>query len=230
MYVGYFYAVRGAMRQEERMDSISHNLANVNTAGFKQDRQSFEDFLISSDQIDFSPGPIKETDRNLDLAIQGEGFFKVLTADGEAYTRDGVFHTNANGDLLTSAGLPVLGRNGPVTIPQGPGQVVVDSQGAITKNGNQVDTLNIVDLADKTHLKPQGDSLFVWKKDDQPAQEVEPAYLDVAQGYLEQTNVNVVMEMANMIEAHRAFEAYVKSIQTFQDIDTKATNQVGRLK
>ena len=162
--------------------------------------------------------------------FRGMVFFKVLTADGEAYSRDGVFHTNANGDLLTSAGLPVLGRNGPITIPQGEGQVIIDSQGAITKNGNPIDTLNIVDLADKTHLKPKGDSLFVWTKESEPPQEVEPAYLDLAQGYLEQTNVNVVMEMANMIESHRAFEAYVKSIQTFQDIDAKATNQVGRLK
>lgn len=229
MNVGYFYAVRGAVKQEQRMGTISHNLANVNTTGFKQDKVRFSDFIINAVGTDFSQGPLRLTDRQLDVALQGEGFLKVQTPNGTGYTRDGSFHRDAQGNLLTGNGYQVMGTDGPISLGDTTGPVVIDSKGNISSGGEVLGKLALVDLADREELRAEGDNVYVWKGAGQP-QEAEALDLEVIQGHLEQANVKLVREMAGMIESQRAFESYIKSIQSFAEIDSLASNQVGRLR
>ncbi len=228
MEVGYFYAVRGAIKQNQRMDSISNNLANANTVGFKQDKVSFEDYIINSVQTDFSQGPLKVTGRDLDVALQGKGFFKIQTANGTAYTRNGTFNLDDQGNLVDGQGNQVMGDGGPIQLGEITGPISIDSKGNISSGDNELGSLSLVELEDTAPLKGEGDSLLFWTGSENP---VEAAALDVrvVQGHLEQSNVSVIYEMTNMIESHRAFESYIKTIQNLSDMDQKAANQVGRL-
>lgn len=229
MYVGYFYAVRGAIKQLQRMDTVANNLANAATPGFKKDRQQFEDFLINQVQTDFSQGALRETEREFDVALQGDGFFKVMTPNGPAYTRDGTFHRRGDGTLVNSDGYPVMGDGGPISLGTETGQIGIDITGNITRGSEVLGSLTVVDVKDKTHLRPGGGSTLIWTGQGQP-QEVPAVDYGVYQGHLEQANVSPVSEMVHMIDSNRSFEAFTKAIKSFQDIDTKATQQVGRLK
>lgn len=229
MNVGYFYAVRGAIKQNQRMDCISNNLANANTTGFKQDKVDFEDFLINSNKSDFTQGPVKLTDRELDVALQGEGFFKVMTPNGVGYSRDGCFHLDNEGNLVNGLGYPVLGEGGQIKVGQVAGPIVIDTKGNIRAGEAELGRLAIVDLKEKNQLKGEGACIFVWNGQGQ-AEEVEALDCETVQGHLEQSNVKVVVEMANMIECSRAFESHLKAIQSMHEIDQKAASSVGRLR
>ena len=229
MEVGYFYAVRGALRQQERLDIISNNLANASNPGFKKDQVQFQDYLIGAVSKDFSQGPIRRTDRDLDVALQGAGFLKVLTPTGEAYTRDGSLHLDQTGNLITSEGYQVLGGGGPVNVGVEQGPIFIDSNGNIQRGENTIATLDLVDLADKSGLMAEGGNILRWQGTARP-EEVMALDTEVIQGSLEMPNVSVVQEMVNLIDAHRTFESHIKAIQSFHEIDAKATNQVGRLR
>lgn len=229
MEVGYFYSVRGALGQQERLDIISNNLANASNPGFKKDLVKFEDYLIESVSKDFSQGPINQTDRDLDVALQGPGFLKVLTPTGEAYTRDGALHLDQTGNLITSEGYQVLGGGGPINLGVEPGPIFIDRNGNIQRGESTIGSLDVVDLADKSGLIAEGSNLLRWRGKAGP-EEVMALDTEVIQGSLEMPNVSVVEEMVNLIDAHRAFESHLKAIQSFHEMDTKATNQVGRLK
>ncbi len=230
MYVGYFYAVRGAMGQAQRMDIISSNMANASTPGFKKDRTTFEDYLIEIVKADQAQGPIRQTDRDLDVALKGPGYIKVQTPTGVAYTRDGSFHIDRAGNLLTAEGHPVLGDGGPINLGEETSEpITINSRGGIMRGQEQIATLALVDLKDKTYLQNQGGSLVVWAGAGQP-EEVQALETEVLQDHLEMANVHVVSEMVDMIDAYRSFESYIKAIQSFHEIDTKAVNQVGRLR
>jgi flagellar basal-body rod protein FlgG len=229
VYLGYFYAVRGALMQQERLDILANNLANTATPGFKKDRVQFEDFLISEVSKDFSQGPTARTGRELDVALQGPGFFTVMTPEGTAYTRDGVFHLDQEGNLVTGEGYMVIGYNGPINLGVETGTILIDLGGNIMRGDTEIDTLTLVDFENKTKLAPVGANLFRWEGPGEP-EEVEPLETEVIQGSVEKANASPVKQMVNMINAHRAFEAYIKTIQAFHEVDSKANNQVGRLK
>jgi len=114
--LGLYHAVRGSFVQELRLDTIANNLANVTTPAFKQDRLIFSDLLARRTQASFRQGDIQPTNNNLDLAINGSGFFKVQLAQGVGYTRSGNFVLSKDGRLVTRDGYPVLGNRGPITI------------------------------------------------------------------------------------------------------------------
>jgi len=252
-----YSALFGAMSQEHRLNIIANNLANVNTTGYKQDRFAFENTMIefahdrimqpvnslrdpelfpkpvhlskvrlADERVDFSQGGMKDTGGPLDLAIMGQGFFKVQTEVGEFYTRNGNFQVNPDGTLVTSQGFPVLAGGGPVQIPAN-AQVRVDATGAITANGEDLGQLDVVTLDDLTAMRKYGNNLFTIDEQSD-AQEIPAEDAQVAQGYLEQPNVNVVEEMVNMIEAHRAFEAYQKVISTSSETDKNVIMKVGK--
>ncbi|MBW1714057.1 MAG: flagellar hook-basal body protein [Deltaproteobacteria bacterium] len=229
MYLGYFYAVRGAVKQQERLDVLASNLANASTPGFKQDKVCFEDYLLAQVKTDFSQGAVRQTERPLDLALQGPGFLKIMTPNGPAYTRDGSLRIDSQGNLLTNEGHPVLGEGGAIQVGEERENITIDSKGNISAGENQVGALSLVELVDKTHLKREGGSVLAWTGPGQP-EEVQALEVEVLQGHLEQPNVNLVREMASMIESHRAFEAYIKTIQSFAEMDSKAATQVGRLR
>jgi flagellar basal-body rod protein FlgG len=237
-----YQAASGALLQQMRLEVLSNNLANVSTAGYKSDKVVFR---LSSDQsdtaathspgrlspyappmeaaIDHANGPLTQTGNPMDLAIVGKGFFEVQGPAGPLYTRNGHFTVNQDGLLSTSQGLPVVGQSGEISI--GTGHVQINGNGDIYVNGAMSDTLKIVDFDVATHLQKQGDTLFAPSQEDQ-VQSVDEGY-EIAQGYVEGSNVNAVRTMTEMIETLRIFEAYQKVIRAVDDTTAKTVNEVG---
>ena len=250
-----YSAVFGALTQQHRLDSIANNLANVNTTGFKSEKLAFRDTFrryahdmidpnttltdkvpwpqanllaqprISEAVIDMSQGPMKSTGNPLDLAIAGDGFFRVQTPEGEFLTRQGVYHLSAEGFVVDAHGNQLLGAGGPLQVPEG-GAVLVDADGGFSVNGELIDTIELVRVEDPRALEKVGNSLLRIRPG-ADAQAIPAEDSTVEQGFLEAANVNVVSEMVNMIEAMRAFEAYQKMISGSFEQDKKAIAEVG---
>lgn len=253
-----FTALFGALSNEHRMSSISNNLANVNTTGYKRDLLAFKDtfLMFAHDQImepmpniradpmfpeaqhmgrtriatavtDFQQGGIKTTGAPFDLAISGEGFFKVTSPDGEGfYTRNGHFRLTAEGSLITEQGYTVQGEGGPIVMPEGVRNFVIAEDGRIFADEALVGQIALVEVGDVSMLEKLGHNMFKPRE----GEEIEelPTRGFMAQGFLEAANVDPVYEMVNMIEAQRQFEAYAKVMQTSQQLDSEASTKVGR--
>lgn len=242
-------AKTGLDAQQTRMAVISNNLANTNTTGFKRDRASFEDLLYqnvrqaggaSSEQTQlptglstgtgvrvaatdkqFTQGNLSQTGNALDVAINGRGFFEVLMPDGSpAYTRDGSFQINSQGELVTNAGYPVQPG---LQLPEGAQSVTIAGDGTITvqiagqPEGVQVGALIVSDFINPAGLQAKGGNLYVETGASGPAQQGAPGENGaglLVQGALESSNVNVVEELVSMIETQRAYETNAKAIST----------------
>jgi flagellar basal-body rod protein FlgF len=219
---GIFRLMDGSLAQQLRFENISNNLANINTNGFKKDTLSFDTALSmnSHSSIDFSPGPIVHTGNTLDIALEGSGFFKIQTAEGVRYTRDGAFSLDNQGNLITRGGDNVLGENGPITIS---GKTIrITRDGAIVDENGPSDSLSIVEFNEPRRLNKTGASLYVYtgeQGDIVPAEDP-----NVQQSYLEKSNVNPSEEMIKMIEAYRNFESVQKAIQSMDEITNKMVN------
>lgn len=177
---------------------------------------------LALQQTDFSQGALQLTGNPLDLAIQGPGFFKVTANGTTAYTRAGAFHRSSQGMLVTDQDYPVLGNGGPIQVPEGKA-ISVDGTGTIYVDGAQVGQLSVVKVANTEVLQKYGSNLYT-AKTGQTVQEqgLDEATSQVAQGYLEKPNVEVVQEMVSMIETQRTFEAYQKVMTGSNELDTKA--------
>lgn len=263
---GIFAAVSGAMAQNSRLDTIANNLANVNTTGFKKDRQVFSEYLSSYEKPDnsimvpripasiesfydmqggdnayvnpagtytnFEQGLIKSTGSPLDMALEGKGFFEVLTPEGVRWTRNGSFQIDNDGRLVTKEGLPVLreGQNDPSqrTIQLSSRNITVSQTGDIYDGGNALGKLAVVDFVNPDDLKKMGSSLYSAGNSPtaipQTAREAR-----VQQGFVEGSNVNVVEEMTDMITANRVFEATQQAIKGHDQMDDKLINTVGKV-
>ena len=176
-------------------------------------------------KTDFSPGRLKYTGNDLDLAIKGRGFFCVAGSKGIQYTRKGDFTLNKEGLLVTQEGLPVLGKKGVIKI-EGE-DISVNLEGNIMVDGDEIDTIRVVDFPQPYVMEKIGDTFFV------PVDPRSPVYtaLDasVNQGCIEGSNVNAIKMMTEMIEVLRAYESYQKAIQSANDSTLKAINEVGKL-
>ncbi len=244
----------GALAQENRLELITNNLANVSTSGFKKDFAVFEgltpivdgspgtpldanSILLGADATfgtlkdvltDFSPGQIQITGEPLDVAIEGEGFFSVQAPEGVRYTRNGRFTLNAQGQLVTTKGVPVLGVAGPITLPAG--SVTINSDGVIFVKGTdaggdplEIDVLPIYTFPNLQGLEKVGGSLF----NAVSGGAIPSLNGHLRQGALEASNVNSVEEMVAMIEVMRLYEAAQKAIQTADTIAAQAANEIG---
>ena len=202
-------------------DSIREPILNIRDAPLFPEPRYLAKNRIALAQIDFSQGSLKHTGNALDVAIVGEGFFKVQAADGNSYySRDGAFHLNSEGLLVNSNEEQVMGQGGPVAIPPG-NSVLINGRGDIMVDGVLVDTLQVVTVDNPNGLEKVGNNHFRPKAAGAANEAAAPDAV-VEQGSLEAPNVEVVTEMVNMIEVQRGFEAYSKLIQTSQEIDTKA--------
>lgn len=247
----------GMTAQQTNLDVVSHNIANVNTVGFKQSRANFED-LIYQDERDpgvtsadgtrvptgiqvglgtkvsdvakvFSQGSLKNTKRDLDVAIEGKGFFKIELPDGgEAYTRAGNFQIDPEGYIVTSEGYklsPNIQLNAPETLisvsisPNGKVTVVRNEGGQQTVE--EIGDVKLYRFINPSGLKAIGQNLFVQTEASGEAVEGDPntdGFGKLAQGFLEMSNVNIVEEMVNLIVAQRAYEMNSKGISTADDM------------
>jgi flagellar basal-body rod protein FlgG len=222
---GIYQAIRGSLIQGRRFDIISSNLANVGTTGFKKDTLTFDRALLEYVKTDLSQGNLRLTGNSLDIALEGDGFFKIDTPRGIRYTRSGNFCLNANGMLVTKNGDPVLGKSGPILI--GSGDIAIDTKGQITVGEAVVDTLSVDSFVRPERLRKEGLSYCIYTGDQKEI--VKPEKVLIKQGFLEESNVMVVEEMTKMIETLRAYESYQKIIQTFDETNYKAINEVGRV-
>lgn len=235
-----YTAMTGAKHVLEKQATVSNNLANVNSTGFKAQIDAFRAvpvvgaglntraFVVDSTPgIDLSTGPIQETGNNLDVAVQGEGFLSVQRADGtEGYTRNGSLIVDENGLLKTSSGLKVIGDGGPISIPPnvsvsigGDGTISSVNKSASPGPSTTVGRLKLV-KAESINLVRSEDGLFM-AKDSNPLPA--DANVKVAGGYLEGSNVGVVGSMVDMISLGRQFDLQMKMIQTAETNEEKAS-------
>jgi len=254
MLNGLYVATSGLVAQESRVNTISNNLANINTTGFKKDRPVFSMYMpgdkrwpqsiikstvynksinsvVKLDDIysDFSSGSLRETENKLDVALKNkDAFFAVETPFGIRFTRDGHFSLNSDGELVTKDGFHVLSsdyQNNPViTIPQGE-ELFITENGEILLDDLLQNQLYIVEFPEKHNLQKTGRNLYQ-AVEMLPVASANPM---VSQGYLETSNINPVEEMVKMIDALRSFETYQKVIQTLDGVNEIASNQIGRM-
>ncbi len=239
------------MTLQRALDLTANNLANVDTAGFKVEHLSVmtdpetppgASFGLGRDPIkfvldngstrDFGQGSTELTGATFDVAIQGNGFFSVQTADGVRYTRDGRFGTDANNQIVDQKGEPVLDQSGsPITIDPSLGAPVIGNDGTITQSGrnggvNKVGRIGVTRFANKGALSKTGDNQFA---DDGTAGATAANDAVVRQGYVEKSNVNPVLEVTNLIDIQRAYERMQNIIVDTQNLSSKAVDGLGKL-
>lgn len=237
MNSGMYAALSGNLSALRRLEVISNNLANASTPGFKGDQIQFDSVLanvknpsqqpvFSSERFstDFSPGGLQKSDNVLDLALEGEGFFVVNTPQGPAYTRQGNFHRGAGGRLVNADGYEVQGNNGAISVAGG--RVEIGAGGVVNVDGVAAGTLALVDFPKPYALSKAGGGLFVPAN---PQTAATPSGAEVKQGYLESSNVKVILEMARMIETSRYFETCAKAVKSYDDMTGKAVNELGKV-
>ncbi len=221
--------VQGGLRQERKLEAVSNHLANVDTTGFKKDVISFDRKFKAELNKDFSQGNIKATGNPLDVALASPGFLKVETGEGIHYTRNGNFSLNNEGILVDMNGNPVLGQGGAIFIDmanvegQGP---EINGIGEIRVGGDIVDTLDVVTFEDLGKLEKKGQNLFAYTGN--TGDEIIPENIVIKHMALEDSNVQAVDEMVKMIDFHRMFETFTKSMMTFDELDNKVISEVGR--
>ncbi|WED43979.1 flagellar basal-body rod protein FlgF [Legionella cardiaca] len=225
-----YNAMSGSQTDFRKQNVASNNLANIGTTGFKADIAQFESmyvtgpvateeaFVVETENgTNFADGELITTGRDLDVAVQGDGWFAVQDSQGkEAYTRAGDFHITENGMLVTAANKPVLGDGGPISIP--PAQrIEIGSDGTISivPLDGDPDTLAVIDRLKLVKLNPKNlvknlDGLMSLK---QGGVAPSDATVVVVKGALEGSNVNAVEEMVDLIASGREFDAQMKTIQ-----------------
>lgn len=178
---------------------------------------------VADVQTDFGQGSLRRTDNNLDFAMQGEGFFSVMTPFGERYTRDGSFTINRDGMLTTKSGAPVQGEKGAIVGLQ-EGNARVLPTGEIYAGEKYVDRIKTVDFKDKKLLQRLGGNMYIH---DGAPNNIFQATGEITQGHVEASNVNPMKNMTAMIIAHRTYEALQKTIKTHDENLGLTSSKVG---
>ena len=233
-YQGIYILSSGMLLQQRKMSTITNNLANVNTPAFKKDLMLAGSWITPFNQgrtnspedpannfvypivervyTDLSQGNIVRTGNPTDIAIDGQGFFALTDGQRTLYTRKGNFRLDSEGYLVNELGMRVLLENGqPVRVE---GQVEVSPDGTVFSNGIPVGKLQVVGLENP---QKEGNDLYTGNP-------IEAQNYKVLQGHLEMSNVNAIVEMVRLIEAHRAHEVYSNLIRSLDDIQGKANN------
>ncbi len=234
---------------ERQLDVVANNLANVNTAGYKNDRSLFEEFLSSSSRDDdfvrgdrrvsyvqdrgtyrdFSQGASQQTKNPLDLVVDGSGFLTVQTAAGVRYTRDGGLQINGQGQLVTIAGNPVLGAAGPIVFQPTDHDITISPDGTITvlEGTTRTDStrgkLQLVSFPNAQQLLKEGNNLYAPGEGATAQPDVKSK---VQQGFIEKSNVNAVAEISNMIEVTRAYSQISNLLEQQGDLQKTAIEKL----
>ncbi len=257
MVRGLYSAWTGMKTEQKRLDVISNNIANVSTLGYKKSsvtNQSFDDVLtikikdqsssgfpksigtmslgvkIGQEYTNHNQGSFRETGNSLDFAIEGRGFFAVSPSNSDGltqnyYTRAGAFNLSADGSIVDGQGNFLLGQNGSIRIPNTSSEIAVSTEGIIYVDDQVIDQIIIVDFENYESLEKLGDTMY--RPTDTSIETTSDYYIH--QGFTEQSNVNVVKEMIDMITVTRAYEANQKVIQTIDGSLDLASNSIGRI-
>lgn len=241
---GFYAACTALLAQSQALDLVANNMANISTPGYRSEHSVFRSILATSSpapvsslnyavnnysvlgdsQLDLAQGTLEKTGNELDFAIQGPGFFVAQTASGKAFTRNGNFHVSPQGQLVTSAGDPVLGENGPIPIVGAP--VTVSADGTISVNGALAGKLKVVDFPAGTALESLGKTYY-----SAPEQAATPAnQASIEQGKLEGSNVNPVASAVELITVQRYAELMQRALSLFQtDMNQVAAQELPRV-
>lgn len=249
MHAALYISKTGLAAQDVKLATISNNLANASTVGFKRDHVNFEDLLyqiqrqpggqssqdtqlpsglqlgtgvrVVATQKQFTGGGLQVTEQGLDMAINNRGFFQIQLPNGEtAYTRNGEFHLNNNGEIVNASGY-LLQPN--ITVPENASNITVSTDGVITANifgvpePQQLGDIQLTDFVNPAGLQSLGGNLFIPTAASGEAQTGTPGLNglgSITQGALETSNVDIVEEMVNMITTQRAYEMNSKVVST----------------
>ncbi|NLL73527.1 MAG: flagellar hook-basal body protein [Clostridiales bacterium] len=257
MVRGLYTAYTGMANEQKRLDVIANNLANAATVGYKEENvtnQAFDEVLtikirdeseaynnrpigrmtpgvkLGESYTSYTQGSLRSTEQPYNLALEGKGFFAISVTDRAGntdikYTRNGLFTMTKDGHIVDTDGNHLMGESGELQIPTDSVDVVVDATGAIYADGNYVDTLLLADFEDYNYLVKSGDTMYETLE----GALIMPATASVRQGYTEQSNVNVVSEMVDMISVTRAYEANQKVIQSIDQTLDLAANSIGKI-
>ena len=257
MVKGLYTAYTGMIHEQHRMDVMTNNLANADTTGFKKEgttSEAFADILaseikdksefymtkrmgvtnpgvkIGENYTDWSEGPMKETRNTFDLALMGPGFFEIEFTNKQdetsvKYTRDGSFTLNQYGQLVTKDGDYVLSDTGAHITLNPLMEASINRMGEIYQDGEVVATIGRTDFEDYDYIEKYGENLY---QTVEGATEI-PSETQVISGYLEQSNVNIVYEMVNMIAIQRHYDSNQKVIKTIDSTLEMAANSIGKL-
>ena len=254
-----YSAATGMEALQINIDNIAHNIANVNTTGFKQRRTQFQDLLYQdlvapgsnasssteiptglqiglgtravSNEIIFTQGDFATTGNQLDVVIAGRGFFQVRMPDGQiAYTRDGAFHLNRERNFVTASGDPLEPQ---IAIPQEGSKITIAQDGTVSvtlpgqSNAQQVGRIEIASFANPAGLDSIGKNLFLptaSSGDPVTGTPSENGLGRLNQGFLEQSNVNIVEEMINLIVSQRAYESSSRVVRSADEMYEQVNN------
>jgi flagellar basal-body rod protein FlgF len=242
---GYYAAMTGLVARSQAMDTAAANLANAQTPGYRAEREFFRSVvlgpdaadsqlgetvnnygLLGGDRLSMAQGALQQTGNPLDLAIEGEGFFQVQTPNGLRYTRDGSFHRAQSGQLVTSAGEPVLSTAGQ-TIQVPPGEVTVGADGALSVAGGVVASVGVFTFPPGGELTPEGANRYI-----APAGVAAVASKSSAvhQGAIESANEDVIQGSLNLIVIQRQAEMMQKALTIFHtEFNKIATEDLPRV-
>lgn len=221
---------------ERKLDATAQNVANANTTGFRARQLSFREYLKPEKGVDeagkrerplsltdprfqftnVSQGAIERTDNPLDIAINGDGYLVVQTAQGERYTRNGALMLDGSGRILTLDGEPVLGKNGPLQVPANERDISVSPDGVVSTRQRSVGQLRVVSFARPEQLLPAGSSLL--RSEERP-RELAAGKINLISGAVEKSNVESVHEMSRLSEITRSYEMVGKLLKGSQDAD-----------
>ncbi|MCP4606255.1 MAG: flagellar hook basal-body protein [Proteobacteria bacterium] len=237
---GIYTALSGAMADVKRMELVSHNLANVSTPAFNQFRMVLEAVKgeANSKEVTFvkpaeierdtQSGPLRATGNPLDIALTSGVYMAVKNGDKTAYVRGATLVPQPDGTLVTQEGHPVLGKADLIRLPPGTNSVTVAPDGTVTADDRNVDKLRLTEFDDqqalaqgskRTFFDPGGAGAI-------PTQTARP----IAVGYVEESNINLITGMTEMIAAHRNYDTMIKSIQTLSKIESRAARDLaGRM-
>lgn len=244
MVSGKYSALTGAITREQSMANVSSNLANVSTTGYKKLRMSFESMLRGEKQVletkginynrvranynDFSQGPLRDTGNPFDLAVSGEGFFRIRTENEDLLTRKGNFLVDSNGLLVTDSGNPVLDDGGgEIVVPNtDTSKIVINDKGTISLMSfdgtrTEIATIGIYNVEDKAQLKTKNLTSFSFENQTADIQEND---FVLVQGALENSNVNMTDEMAKMINNNRLYETYHDVLKSYSKLGEKLSD------
>jgi len=241
---GYYAAFTGLVARIQALDVIANNLANINTTGFRSEREFYRSVtanlasiplsplnqvindygVLGGAEVDLRQGNLEKTGNPTDVAISGPAFFVVQTPNGIRYTRNGDFHLSAARQIVTQAGDPVLGpKNLPIQIP--PGKVEIASDGTVSVAGATVGQMQLAEFSPDTNLVPEGSSNFI-----APPDAAAPAKSStVSQDMLESSNLNPIEQTVTMMALQRHSELLERTLSIFQnDFDKTAETDLAR--
>jgi len=226
------------MAIRRQMDVIANNIANMNTTSFKTQRVLFEEYMMEAEDggkmayvrdfgsvRDTEQGELRSTLNPLDLAVSGEGYFRVETQEGERYTRNGHFRTDPEGYLVTGEGHKLLDdRNRAIKLNPADPKFDVSRDGTVSNSEGAIGRLAVVTFDNEQKMTPVGGGLY--KTDEEP---IEVEEITVVQGMIEGSNVEPIMEMTRMIQASRAYESTRSMVKKDDDVRQQAISRLGRV-